>query len=123
MPYSPNTKTTSLEWHEWPALDLSIHNVVIDGRIGITGVAVSELKVGVVEAQSLQGARAVSRTLLQCLRQVEKIDDGGSTQELQASILENSSYSSIMSGVDHSLSCLAIVCQCAFSAGIVQLQV
>ncbi len=102
MPYSPNTKTTSLEWHQWPALDLSIHNLDFDVKIGVTGSAASEAKAGIIDAQSLQGARAVGRTLLQCLRQVEKIDDGSSTQELQASILANSNYGSLMSGDAHS---------------------
>jgi hypothetical protein len=98
MPYCSNAKTTYLEWHQWPAVDLSIHHAAFDGKTGNVGDATSELKVGVVDAQSLQGARAVSRTLLQCLRQVEKIEDGSSTQELQASVLADSSYSSIMAG-------------------------
>ena len=98
MPYCSNAKTTNLEWHQWPAVDLSIHHAAFDGKAGNVGDATSALKVGVVDAQSLQGARAVSRTLLQCLRQVEKIEDGSSTQELQASVLADSSYSSIMAG-------------------------
>jgi hypothetical protein len=110
MPYSPNTKTTSLEWHQWPALDLSIHNLDFDVKIGITGSAASEAKAGIIDSQSLQGARAVGRTLLQCLKQVEKIDDGSSTQELQASILANSNYGSLMSGDAHS--CLQSSAKC-----------
>lgn len=106
MPYCPNTKTTILEWNQWPGLDLSIHNVVLNhanGGIGSgSGSAISELKAGLADPQSLQGARAVSRTLLQCLRQVEKIDDGNTTQELEASILANTAYGTIMSGVVHS---------------------
>ena len=100
MPYCSNAKTTNLEWHQWPAVDLSIHHAAFDGKSKTDNVGdtTSELKVGVVDAQSLQGARAVSRTLLQCLRQVEKIEDGSSTQELQASVLADSSYSSIMAG-------------------------
>ena len=106
MPFSPNIKTTSLEWHQWPALDLCVKNMVFDEKMGSANSDASDLKKSVVDAQSLQGARAVSRTLLQCLRQVEKIDDGSSTQELQASILANSSYSSVMRGVaPHSSRC------------------
>jgi hypothetical protein len=112
MPYCSNTKTTSLEWHQWPALDLSIHNVVLDHTNGGIGTgrssAISVLKAGLADAQSLQGARAVSRTLLQCLRQVEKIDDGCATQELEASILANSAYGTIMSGIAHSCTQRAI---------------
>ena len=79
--------------------------MVFDEKMGSANSDASDLKKGVVDAQSLQGARAVSRTLLQCLRQVEKIDDGSSTQELQASILANSSYSSVMRGVAPHSSC------------------
>jgi hypothetical protein len=105
MPYCSNSKTTNLEWDQWPALNLSIYNAVHNAKTGNIGDAISELKFGVVDAQSLQGARAVSRTLLQCLKQVEKIEDGSSTQELQASVLADSSYSSIMAG-DPPCSCL-----------------
>jgi hypothetical protein len=99
MPYCPNTKCSSLEWNQWPPLDLSIHCTVIDPSDGNTGGPISKLKAGLVDPNSLQGARAVSRTLLQCLKQVEKIDDGNSTQELQASVLAHRSCSAVMSGV------------------------
>ena len=98
MPYCPITKTTGLEWNQWPALDLSIRIIPLVDAHRITGSAISEMKEAFADAQSLQGARAVGRTLLQCLKQAEKIGDGNSTQELQAAVLAHSSYSSIMSG-------------------------
>ena len=83
MPYCPITKTTGLEWNQWPALDLSVRHVALNRTTGIEGSAISEFKDSLADPHALQGARAVSRTLLQCLKQVEKIGDGDSTQELQ----------------------------------------
>jgi hypothetical protein len=98
MPFCPITKTSDLEWNQWPALDFSVRILPLDGAHGFSGSVISEMKGAFADAQSLQGARAVGRTLLQCLKQTEKINDGNSTQELQAAVLAHSSYSSIMSG-------------------------
>jgi hypothetical protein len=98
MPYCPITKTTGLEWNEWPALDLSVRIITLNSANGTASSAISELKDALADQQTILGARAVSRTLLQCLKQVEKIGDGNSTQELQAAVLAHESYSAIMSG-------------------------
>jgi hypothetical protein len=89
---------TGLEWNEWPALDLSVRNVTLNDASGVARSALSELKGALADPQAIQGARVVSRTLLQCLKQVEKISDGNSTQELQAAVLAHESYDSVMSG-------------------------